>query len=162
MFFWISSTANLDSEYNEKFKNDLLEAISDVLNQHLIVVMAALLLLVGICVFISKKRTQNQSGFLVRPRTNMDPRNNYAQTLESEIGIQTEIEASNMIENSAIAESSESGTDSNPDTGADSLKPNSQYDTTSLERLWNRIKGDDNYEATYKPTTDAPLAAVLK
>ena len=161
MFFWISWTVNLDSEYNEKLKKDLLEAISDVLNQHLIVVMVAIFLLVGIYVLVSKKKTQNQSGFLVRPRTNRDPWNEYKKyrkTLESEIGIQTEKEASNVIENSATAESTASGTDSNPD----SLKPNSQYDTTSLERLWNRIKGDENYEATYKPTTDAPLAAVLK
>ena len=162
MFFWISwiaiGFAHLDSENNETFKNDLLEAISDVLNQHLIVVMVAILLLVGICVLVSKKRTQNQSGFLVRPRTNMGRKRRTVRNRRSEIEIQTEIEASNMIKNSAIAESTESVTDSNPD----SLKPNSQYDTTSLERLWNRIKGGDNYEATYKPTTDAPLAAVLK
>ena len=132
-----------------------------MLNQHLIVVMVAILLLVGICVLVSKKRTQNQSGFLVRPRTNMEPWsimgpwNNIGPW--NKIGIHTEIEASNVNENSEIAESTESGTDS-----LDSLKPDFQHDTTSLERLWNRIKGDDNYEATYNPTTDAPLAAVLK
>ena len=79
------------------------------------------------------KRTQNQSPRVERSSSLMMETNN-------------EYETSIMMESPTITESTESLAES----------------TSSFMDLWKRIKEDDNYQPTYTPSTNAPLAAVLQ